>query len=142
MNQSIKKKVFLFGFAVALALMLFVEIFRGRILEMSEWGDTLYLVFSRALGGIVCIFFICMSKSKRMLIPKFALKTFLIFLPCMLVAVNNFPFITFFSGKAYISARPVAIIIYALSCICVSFFEEMAFRGCIFFVLLQRRKNR
>jgi membrane protease YdiL (CAAX protease family) len=60
----------------------------------------------------------------------------------MAVAVNNFPFITFFSDRAYIDSSVSHVLLYALSCVCTALFEEMAFRGCVFTSILQIKGRR
>ncbi len=125
--------------AVLLCLgLLAVELFRKKIFVSEVYGDMQYTVATRLLGGLACMLFIILLSPSKMLQPRTDLKKLLVFLPCMAVAVNNFPFITFFTGRAYIDAEPMKIILYAAVCLCVGFFEEMAFRGCIFSAVLGR----
>lgn len=123
--------------AVLLCLgLLAAELFRKKIFVSEAYGDMQYTVTTRLLGGLACMLFIILLSTPKMLRPRTDLKKFLVFLPCMAVAVNNFPFITFFTGRAYIDAEPLKIILYAAVCLSVGFFEEMAFRGCIFTAVL------
>ncbi len=137
-----KKKFLLISAISVFLVLLFFEMFHGTILKNVEYGEQIYNISTRFLGGIACAIFVYLNSSKNILSLKTDMRSFLIFLPCMAVAINNFPFITFFSGEAYISSGVVEIVLYALLCICVGFFEEMAFRGCIFSMLLQRRGKR
>ncbi len=142
MTAKLKTKllvVLAFVFAVLLAT---VEIFKGFIFDGIDYGDNIYMIVSRILGALACLIFVYMYSSKKILSFKTTLKAFLIFLPCMAVAINNFPFITFFGGKAYIDEEPAGIIIYAAVCVSVGLFEEMAFRGCIFMAVLGRKGKR
>ena len=140
--SKLKKRIFVIVAAVLFATLLALEVLPKSIFNSEIYGQDLYVILSRFLGGLVCVFVLAIS-SKGMLLPRFGLKTFLVFLPCMAVAINNFPFIAFFSGKATIDASPSVVAVYALSQLAVGFFEEMAFRGCIFTVVLQRcKKNR
>ncbi len=61
-------------------------------------------------------------------------------LPCILVAVNNFPIIPFFSGKAYISGKGSEIFLYFLVCVGTGLFEELVFRGYILMILLEKKR--
>ena len=130
--------------AVALLLLLILtalEIFREKIFEEVKYGNNIYMIATRFVGGIACLLFIFEFSSRRMLGFRITWKNLLVFIPCMVVAVNNFPFITFFSGRAYIDAPIIEMAVYALLCLGVGFFEEMAFRGCVFTALLSRRKK-
>ncbi len=120
---------------VALAVL---EIFRGSLFEANKYGEYMYSVLSRLVGGTACVFLLLMGSLGRILGVKTTFKKMLVFLPCMAVAVNNFPFIPFFSKQAYINSSVGDILLYALVCLGVGFFEEMAFRGCIFTVILRR----
>ena len=141
--STVKKRIYIGIAAVLFAALLSLEVFQKSIFTSEAYGQNLYVILSRALGGVVCILFILAFSTKSVLLPKLSIKTFLIFLPCMAVAINNFPFIAVFSGKASIDSSPSVIAVYALSQLAVGFFEEMAFRGCIFTVVLQRcKKNR
>ena len=141
--SAVKKRIYI-GIAAVLAVALLVlEIFQKNIFTSETYGQDVYVIFSRMLAGAVCVLFMLAFSTKSILFPRLGIKTFLIFLPCMAVAINNFPFIAVFSGKAAIDSSPAVIAVYALSQLAVGFFEEMAFRGCIFTVVLQRcKKNR
>ena len=142
MMRKTQRRLLLSCAVLAFLILLIFEIFHGYIFDGERYGERIYNISTRFLGGIACAIFVYLNASKRMLSLKTSIKAFLIFLPCMAVAVNNFPFITFFGGKAYISSGLTEIALYAVLCLGVGFFEEMAFRGCIFTMLLQRRGKR
>ncbi|MBE5747058.1 MAG: CPBP family intramembrane metalloprotease [Clostridiales bacterium] len=57
-------------------------------------------------------------------------------LPCLAVAVANFQFSAYFSGKMQlIYNKPTDILLFAGYCLSVGLFEEMIFRGVVFAVL-------
>ena len=128
--------------AILFVLLIATELGKNKIVAWSAHGDTLYNIATRFIGGAACLVFVLSLSSRKILSFRTSLKAFLVFLPCMAVAINNFPFIPFFSGEAYINFDVWSVVLYAVLCLGVGFFEEMAFRGCIFIVLLQRRKNR
>lgn len=136
-----KRNIFLAIAVFLFVALLIIELFRGRIFTSEVYGDNLYILTSRVLGGVACLSFLWAFIGKQYIAPKLKMGTFLVFLPCMAVAVNNFPFITFFTGKAWISEKPLYVVFYGAVCLSVGFFEEMAFRGCIFTVVLQRMKK-
>ncbi len=58
-------------------------------------------------------------------------------LPCMLIAVDNFQFSAYFSGKMQLVRTGTADILLFLGyCLAVGLFEELVFRGVLFSVLL------
>lgn len=141
--STVKKRICIVLAAVLFITLLVLEIFQKNIFTSATYGQNLYVLSSRALGGMACVLFMLAFSTKSIIFPRLGIKTFLVFLPCMAIAINNFPFITFFSGRATIDASPTVIAVYALSQLAVGFFEEVAFRGCIFTVVLQRcKKNR
>ena len=143
MTAKKKKTVLLWIAAVLFCALLVAELMKGKIFTSEVYGENLYVLTSRMLGGFACLLFLMAFVGNQFIVPELRLKTFLLFLPCMAVAINNFPFITFFTEKAHIDAKPAYVVLYAMVCLSVGFFEEMAFRGCVFTVALQRvKKNR
>lgn len=60
-------------------------------------------------------------------------------IPCLLIALDNFQFYAYFSGKMeLIHKEPLDIILFALYCLSVGMFEECIFRGVIFTVIASR----
>ena len=57
-------------------------------------------------------------------------------LPCIIIAVNNFPFYAYFSGKMQlVTSDGFDFVLFALHCVCVGLFEECVFRGILFYLL-------
>lgn len=48
---------------------------------------------------------------------------------CMLVALNNFPFSAYLSGRAHLTAGAEDVLLFAAVCLSVALFEELIFRG-------------
>ena len=59
-------------------------------------------------------------------------------LPALLVALNNAPVIALATGSAVVTAQGTAVFVFALQCLFVAAFEELAFRAIMFPLLLQR----
>lgn len=77
-----------------------------------------------------------------LLAKKFEIRLFgrperlLYVLPCILIAVNNFPFYAYFSGKMQLStSNPLDFLLFTLHCISVGLFEECVFRGMLFYII-------
>ena len=127
------KKTILVGSVIVLFVALIVfEILKAKIFI----SENVYSIVTRTVGGLACMILVVLFLSPKVLSLRTNFRTFATFLPCMAVAVNNFPFITFLSGRAYVDTSAKHVALYALVCLSVGFFEEMAFRGCIFTAIL------
>ena len=63
-------------------------------------------------------------------------QNWLYLLPCLLVAVDNFQFSAYFSGKMkLVRTQPQDFILFFAYCMLVGLFEETVFRGVVFSVL-------
>lgn len=69
-------------------------------------------------------------------------KLILFLLPCIAVSVNNFPFLAAAGGTAVITSPRSDVLIFALECLSVGFFEEVIFRGIILLILLKGNNSR
>ena len=138
MTEKSKKRFTLIFGATALTVLVGAEIYK-KIAGLEEGFDIFYQIFSRILGGLVFIWFIATSDFSRILTPssKRLFRSLLFSLPCFAVAVNNFPFYSYFAGNASIDAGADKILLLALSCLSVGFFEEIVFRGAIFMIMLE-----
>lgn len=106
-----------------------------------KFDDELYLLMSRFAGGGACLLFMLEFSFTRVFSPLGNKKPLLVALtiPGFVIAVNNFPFVSFFQKDCSLDAAPSSIAFFALVCLGVGFFEEMAFRGCAFMLLLKSR---
>ena len=98
------------------------------------------------MDGIGAIVFVCMSiyMGYRILNPlgKPVLKSLLFILPSLAVAINNFPLIGLVTGNAYVTDPWGGVLILIAYCVAVGRFEEFAFRGLFYLMILDgRRKN-
>lgn len=57
-------------------------------------------------------------------------------IPCIVIAVDNFQFSAFFSGKMQLLYdKPADFLLFFGYCICIGLFEEIVFRGIIFSII-------
>ena len=67
------------------------------------------------------------------------LKKWYCLLPCLLVAVNNFPFSAYFTGKSAFGDVDVGdVLLFACYCTLIGLFEEFSFRGVVFPLIADR----
>ena len=140
-KKGVKKTVCISLLVVFLVCLVVTELFGRQIFGGLTWTESASAIATRMFGGAACLMFVYIYSSKRMLSEKPKVSDLVIFLPCLAVAVNNFPFIPYINGEAYIDAQPLAVLIYALICVSTAFFEELAFRGCIFTAILGYTKK-
>ena len=138
-SQTLRKCVLVF---LALALVALEIIFRLPN-SPAVINEQLYSTLSRFIGGAVCIVFMfefALSSVMRPLGNK-KISGLLWVIPAFAVAVNNFPFVSFLAGDCSLNASANDIFTYALFCLSVGFFEEMAFRGCALMFLMKKRAD-
>jgi len=128
---------------VSLVLIVLVELgyrFFNDSLNMSE---DFYLSASRIFGGFACVAFMLEFSFHRIFSPIGNKKGLMLLaiLPAFVIAVNNFPFVSFLAGDCSMKVDAAGVWQYALICLCVGFFEEMAFRGCALMYFLKRRTD-
>lgn len=124
-------------FVVLLLLLVAIEISYA----IWKFDQSLYMLMSRFAGGSACLLFMIEFSFTRILSPMGNKKPllWLLTIPGFVIAINNFPFVSFLAGDCQITAKTESIMYFALICLGVGFFEEMAFRGCAFMLLLKSK---
>lgn len=99
----------------------------------------LELSVSRFLGGTVFLLLIPYLKLPILSFGRLpSVKALLLVLPAFLIAVNNFPILGLIRGSVYVDCTVEKAALFVLACLAIGFFEEIAFRGVIFPMLLTR----
>lgn len=130
---------------VVLALMILgviaVEVWYRLYDSPTKSITELYSSLSRFFGGAVALVFMLEFSFSRPLRPlgNKRASALLFIIPALLVAINNFPWVSLLMGGCTLEVNATQVVCYALSCLCVGFFEEFAFRGCAFMLLLKSR---
>lgn len=137
--MNAEKKNFLIKsmFVSLLFLLVAIEI----AYAVFKFDQSIYMLLSRFAGGGACLLFMIEFSFTRILSPRGNKKPllWLLTIPGFIIVINNFPFVSFFAGDCRINARAESIVYFALVCLGVGFFEEMAFRGCAFMLLLKNK---
>lgn len=109
-----------------MAVLDFVEIhYTSDTINNKFISDTVPLV----IGSVAVIWLMARGRSKLFGMPV----KLLYLLPCLLVAVNNFPFHSYFTDKVeLIPTGADKWILFAFYCAFVGLFEECVFRGILF----------
>ncbi len=146
MDRTNKRRLCIAISLTGIVLLLLIEIFGVEFLFGESFSDTLiYLVemtLTRFIGGIIFLSML-INLEYRVLNPSKApfLKNLLLCLPPFLIALNNFPISSILRGNAVIDGSPAMIFLLLAECLCIGFFEEMAFRGVIFLGILKKERH-
>ena len=135
MTAQTKSKIIRILFFAFLIGLLVVEI----TYSLLQYSEEAYITMSRFIGGGACIVFMVDFSITKILKPYGNKKMLLglLVIPGFVIAINNFPFVSFLSDNCGVSGNWMPIITFALVCIGTGFFEEMAFRGCVFMLVLK-----
>lgn len=135
-NQKSKKNIrnileiaFILLFcAVTLAL----DFVKVTIVPHELRNKYLSKIIQQGCGGIAAILLM-----RRLDIRLFGKPQNLLYLiPCVLIAIDNFQFSSYFHGNMQLIHRqPLDFLLFALYCLSVGLFEECIFRGVIFTVI-------
>lgn len=109
--------------------------------DADEHAMLLYNGIERLIFTAV-MFHIVGSFGFKIIRPKTHIIALLAVAPALIIAVNNFPFVSFFTGKCSIADGPREIIFFAVWCIGVGCLEEVAYRGIILPLLYITRRNK
>ncbi len=93
---------------------------------------TLTKIVQQGVGSILAIYFVLHMGLRVFKKPQ----NWLYLLPCLLVALNNFQWSAFFSGKMQLARKsPLDFLLFATYCLTTGLFEELVFRGILFATL-------
>ena len=123
--------------------MLACEVFKAELFGDGETAEMLYSIVSRLFGIVLCFVLVLYCEFKGILCfgRSPVLKSIALVLPCWVIALNNFPIIPVLLGQAKPTADLSIIALYALVCACVGVFEELAYRGCVFMLILRNSRK-
>ncbi|MBQ7227794.1 MAG: CPBP family intramembrane metalloprotease [Clostridia bacterium] len=144
-----KKRNITLGFAIAVAVLaLGITIADEIVRSVVFAGKYPYIIITLGLGAIerfllsiVAILLIIALGYKRVL--KVGIKGgILVCLGGMAVALANFPFASFAEGSIVVEAGNAEWVVYIAYCIAVGLFEETAFRGLVFPLVLEKTQDK
>lgn len=141
-NQRIRRLTCLIIVALSVAAILFFEIGKPTLSEEELLNGLLTMTITRYLGAAAFIAVLIYS-GYSVLNPfkKPFWRSLLFCLPAFLVVVNNMPILSLAWGNAHIDRPAEYVWLFALECLAVGLFEEMAFRGVVFLTVLEGRRK-
>lgn len=127
---------------VAAPLLLLIE-YGPSMTQDEVLRPLVQMTLTRVIAAAV-FFVILLSQGYRVLAPfrKPFWRSMLVSLPAFLVVVNNMPILSMIWGDAYIvHGDAVYWVWFALECLAIGLFEEIAFRGVILLRFAQTRRG-
>lgn len=73
---------------------------------------------------------------------RITIKTLLLCLPFIIVALNNFPYASYLQGTLVLDCKLYEFILYLVMCVLISTFEELIFRKLLFLSILKQTKTK
>lgn len=137
-----KNRVELAAVIVCALAMLFFELAKISFSDDETISGIINMVITRALGSAmfaILVFRLGYRVTNPLRAPLG--RSLIFILPCLVVVVNNLPIIALVSGNAYLAYPPAAVALFALECLFVGMFEELAFRGAFFLMILESRRE-
>ncbi len=114
------------------ALMIVFEYGKWNIVADERQNFWINRTCQQICGGIAAV--VLMNRLKIRLFAK--PQNLLYLLPCFLVAIDNFPFYSYFKGNMqFVRQEILDVVLFSGYCIAVGLFEECVFRGIVFAVL-------
>ena len=127
---------------IAVAALIVLEILRPAPFGKATLDNSFLTSLTRLIGVVVFVF-VTLYLGYDVLNPKHAItKRIVLILPCVLVAVNNLPLVAILRSDARVTGNAAEIAFFAVECILVAMFEELAFRGVLFLSILKKRKSK
>ena len=127
-------------FCVVAAALVWLEFFPPQLAADETVNSLLLGVITRALGGGLFIALTARLGWRIWGLPV-SLRAFAAVIPAFAVVINNFPIIGLARGAAYVTAPSWEVSLFALSCLLIGVFEEFAFRGVFYMLLLSTRRD-
>lgn len=125
--------VFLLGF------LLFLHFFPKYSEGVDETAAELFeMAVSRFLGGGIFLALAVFLGFRILALRRNALIGLFLSLPALVIAINNFPILGLVGGTVQIVADAPRILLFTAAVVGIGLFEEIAFRGVVFPVLLER----
>ena len=127
----------------AVAIIIVAEVLKATVFGgiMPVIGNLIAGSLERLFLAAACVFLMIMYGFVSTLRPKLG-KGLLPVLAGFAVALANFPFFTLISGELEITESGGAVTLFVFHCLCVGLFEETAFRGFVFPLVLGKLSDR
>ncbi len=143
MRDRTKNRLLLAGAFLCLSLLSAFALWKLWNPILSRQESQIYSLTTSLFGCLLFLFMLLYASYQRILTLSLRRlpRQLLFLLPCFLVAVNNFPILPFLTGRAYITGTGGEVLLYFFVCLGTGLFEEFLFRGYLFMMLLEKRRD-
>lgn len=132
---SLKQKILILNLVIVVIIFQFVDFSSvGYIKDIEMIKNTV----TRLVAGLIACYVLILLGHGDLLKWRFSKKHFLIIIPALVVAVNNFPIIALLNDRASLDEPTYRVILFFIECFSVGFFEELFFRGLVLIYLVQQ----
>lgn len=138
MQEKTKNHLFKILFVLFAVLLCAFEFVSVRVFDDELTARLVKITVTRFCGG--AIFLMLTLKLKYKVFggrSRKLVRGALLCFPALLVVVNNLPIIGLVSGNATVE-RTDLLWLFALECVAIGFYEELAFRGFVFPLIMER----
>lgn len=139
-NKYTKKNLILIIAIAVFLVIFFIFEFMPISLSTNELQSTMIKdTIIRFLGGFIFMFLMISSSFKKVFTWKRPfLPSLFVLIPGLMIAINNFPIIAYLDNRTALTEPSSSILIFALECLSIGFFEEVVFRGLILILVIQK----
>ncbi|MBN2605623.1 MAG: CPBP family intramembrane metalloprotease [Bacilli bacterium] len=117
---------------ICLAMMVILDLFDFSLSNSVLNSYFIQGSLSRGIGAILVIYLLYVNHLKSFIaFHKVNMKISLILIPAFLVAINNFPFFAYLSGRTTIFESNRTITLFLIFMGSLAVFEELVFRGVV-----------
>lgn len=140
MNKKTERSAVIAISAVCTAGMAFFEYAGISFSSDERLSGILKMIITRGLGSVM--FTVLLGYlGYRVMKPRNIGRGMLFALPAFAVVINNLPILSLIWGDAYLTSPAWQVVLFAVQCLFIGIFEETAFRGAIFLILLEKRRS-
>ncbi len=121
-----------------------LELFKVKLLGDAVHNEILSVLLTRSLAAVFFLT-VLLESGDRVACRKPAgeyLKSLALVIPAFLVAVNNLPLVSLIIGDCRVNDTALWVFLFALQCVAVGAFEELAFRGILFPYFLKKCRTK
>ncbi|RJX25524.1 MAG: CPBP family intramembrane metalloprotease [Acholeplasma sp.] len=113
-----------------------------QFINVSELGymkdvDMIRHSVIRFFSGILLLYLLFKFGYQHVLKFKMSRHSFYAMIPALLIAINNFPIISFLDGRAQLTEPNYRVVLFLIECFSIGFLEELIFRGILLLFLFQ-----
>lgn len=137
-RTKLKKTLVIAAFVLLCVLTVLFEIWDVSFTGDKTYDRLLNNLLPPFFGGIAVFLLVYSNGYKVFGKPQ----NLLFLIPCIIIAIDNFPFVAYFSDKmSLVHTNPLHFLLFTVYCLSVGLFEELIFRVIVFSILAERFSN-